>query len=147
MKYYFAYGSNLDVEQMKIRCPDSELVGESVLNGYKLAFTAESKMWGGGVADIVVNNGSEVWGVLYKVSDNDLTNLDRYEGVPDLYNRINVVVAAKNGTKFEAVSYGIVDKQEFVQPSTAYLSIILKAAKKFKFPNRCVKFIEGFKNV
>ena len=90
MKYYFAYGSNLDVEQMKIRCPDSELVGESVLNGYKLAFTAESKMWGGGVADIVVNNGSEVWGVLYKISDNDLTNLDRYESVPDLYNRINL---------------------------------------------------------
>ena len=33
---YFAYGSNLNVGQMKQRCPDSAGVSTAVLNGWKL---------------------------------------------------------------------------------------------------------------
>lgn len=34
--FYFAYGSNLNVEQMKGRCPDSIGISPAVLNGWKL---------------------------------------------------------------------------------------------------------------
>ena len=34
--YYLAYGSNLNVEQMKKRCPDAVVVGTAVLDGYRL---------------------------------------------------------------------------------------------------------------
>ena len=30
-KYYIAYGSNLNVEQMRYRCPDAKIVGTSVI--------------------------------------------------------------------------------------------------------------------
>ena len=38
MVYYFAYGSNMDEERLKERCPDSKSVGSGVLKGYKLVF-------------------------------------------------------------------------------------------------------------
>ena len=32
-KYYIAYGSNLNVEQMRYRCPDAKVVGTAEING------------------------------------------------------------------------------------------------------------------
>lgn len=33
-KYYIAYGSNLNVKQMKFRCPGAKVVGTSVIKDY-----------------------------------------------------------------------------------------------------------------
>ena len=38
MKYYLAYGSNLNVRQMMHRCPGAKPVGKMVLEGYELLF-------------------------------------------------------------------------------------------------------------
>ena len=35
---YFAYGSNLNLGQMAVRCPQAQLVRRAVLEGYELAF-------------------------------------------------------------------------------------------------------------
>ena len=32
-KYYIAYGSNLNISQMKTRCPDAKIVGKTKLEG------------------------------------------------------------------------------------------------------------------
>ena len=37
-KEYFAYGSNLNFEQMAYRCPEATVVGTAKLDGYELAF-------------------------------------------------------------------------------------------------------------
>ena len=37
-KEYFAYGSNLNFEQMAYRCPEATAVGIAKLDGYELAF-------------------------------------------------------------------------------------------------------------
>ena len=37
-KEYFAYGSNLNFEQMAYRCPEATAVGTARLDGYELAF-------------------------------------------------------------------------------------------------------------
>ena len=36
-KEYFAYGSNLNFEQMAYRCPEATVVGTAKLDGYELA--------------------------------------------------------------------------------------------------------------
>lgn len=87
---YFAYGSNLDQEQMRKRCPDSKLIGKSGLHGYRLDFTRFSKGWGGGVADIVPDDKLCVLGLLFMVSSEDLEILDKYEGHPFIYIRFEV---------------------------------------------------------
>ena len=37
-KLYFAYGSNINLEQMDYRCPDATVVGPVVLENYELLF-------------------------------------------------------------------------------------------------------------
>ena len=37
-RYYLAYGSNLNLQQMSSRCPDAKKVGIAVLRGYRLMF-------------------------------------------------------------------------------------------------------------
>lgn len=46
-KLYFAYGSNINLEQMDYRCPDATVVGPVVLENYELLFRR------GGFATIV----------------------------------------------------------------------------------------------
>ena len=38
MMLYFAYGSNLDVQQMALRCPRARKLGRARLDGYELKF-------------------------------------------------------------------------------------------------------------
>ena len=53
-RYYIAYGSNLNVRQMRMRCPSARIIGTSVLKDYELLFkgsktgsylTVEKKSW------------------------------------------------------------------------------------------------------
>ena len=39
-KEYFAYGSNLNFEQMAYRCPEATVVGTAKLDGYEIGFPA-----------------------------------------------------------------------------------------------------------
>ena len=56
-KYYIAYGSNLDVDQMLHRCPDALTIGRSTIDGYKLVFRGNSRS---GVANIEPCDGASV---------------------------------------------------------------------------------------
>ena len=35
---YFAYGSNINLDQMQYRCPDATVRGQAVLDNYDLRF-------------------------------------------------------------------------------------------------------------
>lgn len=37
-RYYLAYGSNLNIAQMRFRCPDAMIVGTAVIQDYELLF-------------------------------------------------------------------------------------------------------------
>lgn len=49
----FSFGSNMNLKQMKERCPSSEFVQMVKLPNYKLVFNRFSKMRNGGVASII----------------------------------------------------------------------------------------------
>lgn len=77
---YFAYGSNMDWQQMRQRCPSARFQCIAVLADHKLAFTRFSKGRGCGVADCTPSKGSRVWGVVYQVDEADIGSLDKHEG-------------------------------------------------------------------
>ena len=58
-KYYIAYGSNLNVRQMKFRCPTAKVVGTSVIKGYELLYkgskTGSYLTIQAGVPDTILN--------------------------------------------------------------------------------------------
>jgi hypothetical protein len=66
---YFAYGSNMNWDEMRERCPYARVFVAAVLRAHKLAFTRESDRRGCGVADAVPQDGSEVWGVVDEITD------------------------------------------------------------------------------
>jgi len=78
---YFAYGSNMDPVQMRKRCPSARIVGVARLADHRLAFTRRSTRRRCGVADVSPQSGSEVWGVVYRITKSkDLRALDSAEG-------------------------------------------------------------------
>ena len=123
---YFAYGSNLDPDQMLRRCPDARLVGVATLSGFRLAFTGRSKTWGGGVATVLLASSGLVQGLVWSISDRDLESLDRCEGFPYTYGRESFKVQLASGESGYALVY-IKEDQTSAPPSAAYLEVIRQA--------------------
>jgi gamma-glutamylcyclotransferase len=125
---YFAYGSNMDRAQMRARCPKSKYVGWGHLNGYRLAYVGHSQRWGGGVATVIPHKGDRVAGFLYFVTPDDLKSLDRYEGVPRVYDRKIVTVRlGDEPLSVKAVTYYHVQGLSERPPSPSYLRVIQDA--------------------
>src|SRR4051812_23531921 len=72
---YFAYGSNLSLEQMATRCPSSYFIGRAVLPDYQWQINQR------GFANIVPRSGFSVHGLVYELNGDDEVRLDRSEGV------------------------------------------------------------------
>ena len=84
MKYYLAYGSNLNKEQMQKRCPGAVPVGAMVLKGYELRFR--------GPLTIVKKKGGRVPLGIWQVNEEHEKALDRYEGFPRVYGKEEVSI-------------------------------------------------------
>ncbi len=80
MEYYIAYGSNLNVEQMKLRCPGAKVYKMALMNGWKLTFRRT-------YLNIEPDANSSVDVVIWTITKQDELNLDRYEGYPRLYDK------------------------------------------------------------
>ena len=104
MEYlYFAYGSNLNIEVMTLRCPGAAEISAAELPGWRLA----ERFY----ADVEPGEGSErVDGALYSVSDDNLASLDCCEGYPELYTRKLLPVTDREGRRREALVYIMTEK-------------------------------------
>jgi len=122
--YYFAYASNLNRKQMLERCPDSKPLLVATLPNYELVFAGWSRQWRGGYATIKLSRGEKIFGAIYEVSERDLRRLDKYEGCPGNYNRLNVTVFGEDGKPIEAITYIKSGRLEETQPSKEYLAVI-----------------------
>lgn len=123
-KLYFAYGSNLHMEQMKGRCPESKPVTRVMLMDYKLTFRGNYR--GTGVADVIPSKGDVVHGALYEISERDLRALDRYEGYPTLYDRHDVTVIDREGNLIESFLYRMNPQFVPAVPSDYYFKVIVE---------------------
>ncbi|TVR89893.1 MAG: gamma-glutamylcyclotransferase [Trueperaceae bacterium] len=139
---YFAYGSNLDWDQMRERCPSSAFVHVARLSDHALAFTRYSPTRGCGVADVVHRNGHDVWGVVYDLSDADGYRLDAFEGyVPGRrrngYRRLDtrVAVDGDEARAIEVVTYEVCERRTtHVPPDRRYLGHLLRGARHWGLP-------------
>ncbi|KAH9253385.1 hypothetical protein BASA81_008736 [Batrachochytrium salamandrivorans] len=151
---YFAYASDLLESRLKSGGgPSAEFVGMGKVRYRRFAYSQESKVWKGGVADIVLSNdeGEEVYGVVYRLRDEDLSSMDKQKGVGKtnpLYERISVMVETTDGT-LECISYAMVESRRDVvgfSPSIQYRKCILNGAKQAKLPKPYIKQLERIKD-
>ena len=64
---------------MKQRCPSATFVCRAKLPSHRLAFTLKSVSRDCGVADVLYDEGRDVWGVVYEIRENELRDLDKDE--------------------------------------------------------------------
>ena len=91
-RYYLAYGSNLNMEQMKYRCPGAVPLGTAELEGYRLMFKGSKT---GSYLTIEEAPGYKVPVGVWEVSEMDEKSLDRYEGYPSFYYKKELVLPIK----------------------------------------------------
>jgi gamma-glutamylcyclotransferase len=131
--WYFAYGSNLNSAQFRTRAGMvlEESIGE--LKGYELRFN--KKVRGGTAsANIQPASGKSVRGVLYQISESAYRNLDRYEGAPVHYRRIEVQVTAADGHNVPAQAYIATKVEKGLRPAPHYLQTIVDGATEHNLP-------------
>ena len=119
---YFAYGSNLNLFQMKRRCKDSAFLKKYELKGYKLNFRSKYR-----AADIEKSKNSIVPGALFEISKSDEKKLDVYEDYPILYKKLYFKYYNKS-----VMTYIMVDKTEFRYPTERYLNVVKQGYKDCK---------------
>ena len=100
-KLYLAYGSNINLEQMAVRCPTAEVVGKTALNNHRLTFRGS---FNHGVATVEREKGSAVPVLIWRIHPSDEAALDRYEGFPHLYHKETRIVELA-GKRHRAMIY------------------------------------------
>ena len=129
-RLYFAYGSNLDREQLRERCPSSRGRFRARLRDHRLDFTYYSSRWTGGAADVVPHSGEEVWGAVYELHDDDFNRLDRFERG---YDRVVLTVEDEQGELQRVVSYTVREKYSF-RPTRVYVQKMLRWGEHWELP-------------
>jgi gamma-glutamylcyclotransferase (GGCT)/AIG2-like uncharacterized protein YtfP len=121
-KVYGAYGSNMNVEQMRMRCPQARVIGTGILKNYRLTFRG----YGRGVANVERKRGVCVPIVLWEITPECEQALDLYEGFPRLYVKRIVNVLTSEGRVVRAMMYVMAERYEGcpAEPSGAYVSSI-----------------------
>ena len=147
---YFAYGSNMYWAQIKSRCPSAEYFSVAELKDHHLAFTRKSEPRNCGSADVVPEQGHNVWGVIFKVEDSEIRNLDKAEDfvmgrIYNGYTRQQTQVYVDGDRDPTVVSIYFAEKQKNPPlPSFEYKTLIVEGAKHWGLPQ---KYIEGLEKI
>ncbi len=137
-KYYFAYGSNMSQEQMREICRKHEFVSLGKLCGFRFIIGAS------GYATIGRSENECVYGVVWKISDEDEQSIDDYEGVAEgCYKKEYLPIIVNDNVLSEVLVY--------VDPETtqgkaeqAYMKKILLGAAEHNLPESYQIFLSKF---
>lgn len=140
-KYYLAYGSNLNLKQMKQRCPIAMVVGTGVIPNYRLLFKGSKT---GSYLTIEKAKGYEVPVAVWKVEDSDEKALDRYEGYPNFYYKQEMDIdyigfLSKKEYHAKAFVYVMHEYRTLGVPTQYYLGVCLEGYLRFGFDSKILE--------
>lgn len=119
-RFYIAYGSNLNLEQMARRCPAARVVKASFLHNYRLVFRGK----GTAVATVEKRRGSKVPVLIWQLQPSDERSLDVYEGYPHLYRKETLGITV-GGRQVQAMVYIMNEAgHPYDTPSRSYFGTI-----------------------
>lgn len=134
---YFAYGSNMNLPQMDVRCPDAVRIGPAVLDGYRIEFCGNGHT---GVATLLPQADCQVNGVLWEISEADESRLDHYEGYPWLYGK-DIIEVSSRGESIRTMVYRMNSPycDHLAPPSKGYLQCLLAGCAQNSLSDRPVR--------
>lgn len=139
-RYYIAYGSNLNIRQMRYRCPGAKPIGISAIPDYELLYKGSKT---GAYLTIEPKNGSLVPIAVWAVTADDEKRLDIYEGYPNFYYkkeiRLPVKLASGKIRKVTAFVYIMHEERSIAIPSMTYIRTCEEGYRNFGFD---VKYLD-----
>ena len=137
-RYYIAYGSNLNVRQMRMRCPTARIIGTSNLKGYELLFKGSKT---GSYLTVEKKLGGTVPVAVWEVTADDEKSLDRYEGFPTFYYKKELYLHIKGIRtgkirKRRVFVYIMHEDRPIGIPSIGYVQICLQGYNDFGFERK-----------
>lgn len=139
----FAYGSNMCSGRFREYKVTVEGKGRAaLLEGYRLRFNKKSKKDGSGKANVEPHAGSQTWGVLYTISDNELQLLD---GGEIGYNRVRMPVQF-NGAATDAWVYiaSRPENEPSLKPYSWYKRFLVEGAREHGIP---AEYLAGLEQI
>jgi len=139
MIIYFAYGYNTNSQHMARRCPDAVFLGSARLLNHKFRFAYH--------ADVVRSRRNTVNGVLWRLTEQCLRNLDKFEGYPVYYARKRLLI--RQGKKLrKAMVYTMTRKGDMSLPNSEYLTALLEGYQEHGIDDRQIyRAIEECENL
>lgn len=137
-RFYLAYGSNLNIEQMEYRCPTARIAGTANLRGYELLFKGSKS---GSYLTIEQKDGGIVPVAVWEVLPKDEAHLDRYEGFPTFYYKKDVRICMKSAATgrrrmVDAFVYIMHEDRQIGVPELWYLGTCLEGYRDFGFDRK-----------
>ena len=134
-RYYIAYGSNLNIPQMRWRCPSARIIGTSEIPDYRLLFKGSQT---GAYLTIEPSQGDSVPVGVWEVTAEDELALDHYEGYPKFYYKAEMelpVTGIRSGrTRVRTVFVYIMDESRpFGIPAKYYVDTCRQGYRAFGF--------------
>jgi gamma-glutamylcyclotransferase len=126
---YWAYGSNLNVAAMKVRCPGAVKDRRLILPQAALVFR--------GVADVEYHDTDVVHGGLWRITRENERTLDAYEGVRGgLYEKRYMILRDKGEEEtYRVLFYQMTPNHNGVMPpSDGYVRVIAQGYHDFGLP-------------
>jgi hypothetical protein len=137
MPLVFAYGANMDVAGMAVRCPRSKPIGRARLMRHRLVAMRE------GWLNVTRDARSMAHGILWDVALADVAALDRYEGVGGgLYIKRLQAVVTDTGAKRALVYFGANTGPGILRAD--YLAAVTAAARHWNLPAEALAALAAF---
>ena len=132
---YVAYGSNMNLEQMAVRCPGARLVGTGLLRGYQLEFNRHATI-------VPINDpGVAVPVAVWEITAQHEDRLDSYEGYPRYYRKLNCTVDLAEGEQIQGMVYQMCTFDYF-PPNEAYFAGIRDAYESLGLRSEIKQFLQ-----
>ena len=140
-RYYIAYGSNLNVRQMKMRCPKARVIGTAEIRNFELLFK-ESKT--GSYLTVEPKDVGIVPVAVWETTEADESALDRYEGFPIFYYKAEMTLPVKELTDGKTRNrkcyiYIMHEDRPVGVPSRYYVQTCIEGYRSFGFDTDILK--------
>jgi gamma-glutamylcyclotransferase (GGCT)/AIG2-like uncharacterized protein YtfP len=140
--WYFAYGSNLNVDQLKSRIGQWQLSRRALVRNYRIIVNVYSKRRNGYTANLQSSDNFEdtVPGVVYRIDLKQLNELEKFEGIA----ATDVSVELEDGNEISHAKVFIwktAEKEH--EPPKDYRRLVEAGLQQHGYPEATVKKVFG----
>lgn len=133
---YLAYGSNMNEDIMKGRCPQAKFLGTGILENMRLLFKGEEP---NAYATIEEWQGYSVPYVLWEITDDDAKNLSALAEKTPYEYKMRWTSIEYDDANYTATFYAKSEELPVGQPMTHYVDVLENAYDKYEFDEKILE--------